>query len=265
MKLNRCLLALAVLVAAGPLASVLPSQAQAVPALEAGIAAENITPFTVTGSGQTIDPASDPAASNPDGTQGGLWDTFHPLASVAPGQVTPSGVWGEKFTDSNANNRWDDGEDFVDDPLNTRLDPLSAGKYDGAFLAGFGNDRVAKGAFDPIWARSMYVRDPATGTSFVQVSLDLIGWFSAANDRIRKLVDEQWAAAWEREHPGVPAPPLDLDHMVVSHTHNHEAPDVHVGLWGAEVKTPAANLPLRDGTFPRYERYIELKIAQSIA
>ena len=41
------------------------------------------------------------------------------------GPITPSGVWGETFTDMDGNGRWDDGEPFVDDPVNTALDPRS--------------------------------------------------------------------------------------------------------------------------------------------
>src|SRR5436190_6272942 len=72
-----------------------------------GVAAVPITPF----------------GKNPD------WD----------GGVTDSGVWGEKFTDTNKNNRWDAGEPFEDDEGNTALDPSSKNKYDGIFLAGFGD------------------------------------------------------------------------------------------------------------------------------
>ena len=38
------------------------------------------------------------------------------------GPVTPSGVWGETFSDANGNGRWDNGETFSDDPENTRHD-----------------------------------------------------------------------------------------------------------------------------------------------
>src|ERR1044072_609633 len=55
------------------------------------------------------------------------------------GTITQSGVWGERFTDSNNNGRWDAGEPFEDDPGNTALDPSSKGKYDGIYLAGFGD------------------------------------------------------------------------------------------------------------------------------
>src|SRR5262249_14279180 len=57
------------------------------------------------------------------------------------GPISASGVWGETFTDRNANGRWDAGEPFIDDPANTALDPKSLHKYDGIFMAGFGNDR----------------------------------------------------------------------------------------------------------------------------
>ena len=64
------------------------------------------------------------------------------------GAITASGVWGESFTDNNHNGRWDPGEPFVDDVRNSALDPISRGKYDGIFLAGFGNDRIATGKRD---------------------------------------------------------------------------------------------------------------------
>src|SRR5262245_29870613 len=49
------------------------------------------------------------------------------------GPVTPSGVWGEAFTDTDGNGRWNSGEPFEDDPVNTALDPRSDKKYDGIF------------------------------------------------------------------------------------------------------------------------------------
>src|SRR5690349_11571897 len=81
--------------------------------LKVGVAALPITPF----------------GANPD------WD----------GTITESGVWGERFSDTNHNGRWDAGEPFTDDPDNTALDASSKGKYDGIYLAGFGNHRIATG------------------------------------------------------------------------------------------------------------------------
>lgn len=215
------------------------------PAIVVGAAKENITPFTAGHPGAlAVDPLSNPAASNPDGLPGGPWDTFAPEGFGSPvAQVTVSGLWGEPFTDENGNRRWDEGEPFADDPVNSRLDPDSAGTWDGIFLAGFGENRVPRGVFDPIWARAVYYRDPATGLAFAHVSIDVLGWFSDWNDRIVGLAREI-------------DPQLDLDHLVVSHTHTHEGPDTHVGLWGTDV--------VHDGTYPKYERYVEVKIAQAV-
>ncbi|MEP7339774.1 MAG: hypothetical protein ABI977_18695, partial [Acidobacteriota bacterium] len=86
-------LAAAFVLSVGPLAP--PPQAAAAPkaALKAGASAIAITPF----------------GQNPD------WD----------GTLTPTGVWGEKFEDKNGNGKWDGGEPFEDDPVNTDLDPDS--------------------------------------------------------------------------------------------------------------------------------------------
>src|SRR5688572_11616335 len=78
------------------------------------------------------------------------------------GGVTDSGVWGERFTDINKNNRWDAGEPFEDDEGNTALDPSSKGKYDGIFLAGFGDNRIATGVADDYWARALVLESGAT-------------------------------------------------------------------------------------------------------
>ncbi|MEX2459500.1 MAG: hypothetical protein WD770_11025, partial [Actinomycetota bacterium] len=221
-----------------------PPLTQSPKGLVVGAARQNVTPFTVVpGATTALSPLSDRATSNPDGRPGGLWDTFEPEPGfTSEGQVTATGVWGEAFDDANGNGRYDFGEAFTDDPVNTRLDPDSAGKYDGVYLAGFGNDRIALGAFDPIWARALYVHDRKSGLSYAQVSIDFIGYFSDWTDRVLGLAREI-------------EPRLDLDHLILSHTHNHEGPDV-IGLWGRD--TPV------DGTYPKYERYLEVKIAQAV-
>jgi len=212
------------------------------PGLLAGAAKQNITPFTIVdGVTGAVSPLSGRGTSNPDGAPGARWETFEPEAGFSSaGQVLPTGVWGEPFTDQNGNGRYDLGEPHVDDPVNTRLDPDSAGKWDGIYLAGFGSGRAAIGAFDPLWARALYVRDRVSGLSYAHVTIDFIGYFSDWNDRIVGLARDL-------------DPALDIDHLIVSHTHNHEGPDM-IGLWGPD--TPI------DGTYPKYERYVEAKIAQ---
>jgi hypothetical protein len=249
---RRAILALALLLSAlvpATATALVPVTIKESPAgvgLRVGAAKQNITPFTILpDSGDAVSPLSSRAASNPDGLPGGLWETFEPENGLSSANgVLPSGVWGEPFTDQNGNHRYDFGEPFTDDPLNTRLDPDSGGKWDGVYLAGFGSGRAAIGAFDPLWARALYVQDAKSGLSYAQVSIDFIGYFSDWNDRIVGLAREL-------------DPSLKLDHLIVSHTHNHEAPDM-IGLWGPEVDVPI------DGTYPKYERYVEVKMAQAV-
>src|SRR6185369_12876096 len=147
--------------------------------LKVGVAALPITPF----------------GANPD------WD----------GTITESGVWGERFSDTNHNGRWDAGEPFTDDPDNTALDASSKGKYDGIYLAGFGNHRLATGKHDDLWARAIVLEQGATKIAIVAV--DLIGYYGKANyyglGEIQKLID----------------PRAGVTDILITSTHNHEAPD----------------------------------------
>src|SRR5215471_14036944 len=157
------------------------------------------------------------------------------------GTITESGVWGEKFTDSNHNGRWDAGELFEDDPGNDILDPSSKGKYDGVFLAGFGNNRLATGKHDDLWARAIVLEYGSTRLAIVAV--DLIGYYSKANyyglAEIKKSVDSKFR----------------IDDILLASTHNHEAPDT-IGAWG-----PGA---LNDGKYPKYLRFVDRQIAKAI-
>ena len=177
--------------------------------LKVGAAAMRITPF----------------GPNPD------WD----------GTLTESGVWGEKFTDSNHNGHWDAGEAFEDDPGNDAIDASSKGKYDGIYLAGFGNNRMATGKHDDVWARAIVLEYGATKIAIV--SIDVIGYYSKANfyglGEIRKLVD----------------PKLGVNEILIASTHDHEAPDT-IGPWGPNAFT--------DGKYPKYLRFVDHQIAKAI-
>ena len=188
----------------------LPQQSNAAKTeLKVGVAAIPITPY----------------GKNPD------WD----------GTITDSGVWGEKFTDSNKNGRWDTGEPFEDDPGNTALDPGSKGKYDGIFLAGFGDNRIATGKYDDYWARAIVLESGATRIAIV--ALDVIGYYSKTNyyglEQVKKLI----------------SPKLGITEILLTSTHNHEAPDT-IGAWGAA--------PLSDGKYPKYLRFVDRQIAKAI-
>ena len=158
------------------------------------------------------------------------------------GPITASGVWGESYTDVDGNGRWDDGEPFVDDPVNTTLDPRSDMKYDGIFLAGFGNDRIATGCHDDIWARALVVQGPTRKVALV--SVDFVGMIThglySGFAHARALVD----------------PGLGLDEIIFSSTHSHEGPDT-LGLWGV--------VEVIDGKFPRYLQFVDRQIARPSA
>jgi hypothetical protein len=178
-------------------------------ALQVGVAAVKLTP----------------CGANPD------WD----------GPITASGVWGETFTDMNSNGRWDRGEPFVDDPINNQLDRRSQNKYDGIFLAGFGNDRIALGCHDDLWARVIVLKSATRKIALV--SVDFVG-------EVLHGAYYGFAKAREQVDPG-----LGLDAILFSSTHDHEAPDT-LGLWGTTEFT--------DGKFPHYLQFVDRQVAKAI-
>jgi hypothetical protein len=160
------------------------------------------------------------------------------------GPTTPSGNWGERFRDTNHNNRWDVGESFTDDKQNAALDPHSKGKYDGIYLAGFGGpgeNRLATGKHDDLWARALVL--DCNGTRIAIVSLDLIGYYQHSGyygvDEARKFLD----------------PGLGIQELLVTSTHNHEGPDT-IGLWGGG--------PNSDGKFALYLQFVDRQIAKAV-
>ncbi len=157
------------------------------------------------------------------------------------GTTTDSGVWGEKFTDSNKNSRWDAGEPFEDDEGNNALDAGSKGKYDGIFLAGFGDNRLATGKADDLWARAVVLESGATRIAIV--SVDVIGYYSKMAyyglEEIKKML----------------SPKLGIAEILLTATHNHEAPDT-IGAWGTHG--------FSDGKYPKYLRFIDRQIAKAV-
>jgi hypothetical protein len=125
-------------------------------------------------------------------------------AAAAKRDITPPV---ETFTDLNANELWDEGEPFVDANGN--------GVFDTYYIAGYKNGRLAYGVHDPIWVRAWVLkRDNITIAFF---TADVLGLFYDELKLIRTLID----------------PALGIDLVVMSATHNHEAPD-SVGGWGKD-------------------------------
>lgn len=186
-----------------------PDASAAKTELKIGVSAVAVTPF----------------GQNPD------WD----------GGVTSTGVWGEKFTDQNGNGTWDGGEPWEDDPGNTELDANSKNKYDGIYLAGFGDKRLANGKHDDLWARTIVLDYGATRIAVVAV--DFIGYYSDGGyygiRQIQKQLD----------------PKLGIQEILLASTHSHEGPDT-IGAWGDGA--------LKDGKYPKYLRFVDRQIAKSI-
>ena len=110
----------------------------------------------------------------------------------------------ETFTDENMDREWQSSEPYVDKNGN--------GKFDGVWL--FGGGRAAQGVENDVEARAMaFVQGDMT---FVILSLDCIGLLTSDMDVIRN--DPQLAG-------------LGIDHVLISSTHAHDAPDT-MGLWG---------------------------------
>ncbi len=158
------------------------------------------------------------------------------------GQITTTGVWGEKFSDKNGNGVWDGGEEFEDDEGNSAIDPSSKGKYDGIYLAGFGSKRLATAKHDDLWARTIVLEYGRTRIAVV--AIDLIGYYSDGGyygvKQVQKLID----------------PKLGIQEILVASTHNHEGPDT-IGAWGDGT--------LKDGKYPKYLQFVDRQIAKSVS
>jgi hypothetical protein len=103
-----------------------------------------------------------------------------------------------------------------------------------AWLAGYGHNRKATGVHDPLWSRAVVLRDG--DKKIALVSVDLVGLQRPTVMRIRERL------------PG-------YDHVLVSSTHDHEAPDV-IGLWGPS--------PRESGVDPTYLAFVVEQIVASV-
>ncbi len=115
----------------------------------------------------------------------------------------------EAWTDSNNNHTYDEGEPFVDANRN--------GEFDGVWIAGFGNGRPATGVHDPLEVRALAFR--YNDITVAWAVIDCVGFFINDMDLVR-------------QDPTLRG--LDVDKVLISSTHVHEAVDT-VGLWGRDL------------------------------
>ena len=101
-------------------------------------------------------------------------------------------------------------------------------------MAGFGMNRVATKIHDPIMARAIVLSDGKV--KLAMVCVDVVGLFNPSVQRVRDQLK-------------------GFDHILVSSTHNHEAPDT-LGLWGKS--------PFQSGVDADYLKKIEDGAAKAV-
>ena len=94
---------------------------------------------------------------------------------------------------------------------------ITPGFEQPVYLAGFDIGRTATGTHDDVEARAFVLERGDLRVGFVTV--DTIGWYNHDAVRVRTAAAQLG---------------LDLDHVVVSSTHNHESKDT-MGIWGKNV------------------------------
>ncbi|MCC6491149.1 MAG: hypothetical protein IT364_26915 [Candidatus Hydrogenedentes bacterium] len=125
---------------------------------------------------------------------------------VAKRDITPNLSLYDTWTDADGDSKFNEskGDSWTDSNGN--------GKMDLVWMAGFSNNRPAKGVNDPLWVRAIAFRN--NGVTLAMVTIDSIGIFHEKFIAVRKSID----------------PSLEIDHVLFSTSHNHEAPDT-MGIW----------------------------------
>jgi hypothetical protein len=121
----------------------------------------------------------------------------------------------ERYTDTNRNGTYNEGEPYNDANMN--------GEFDAAWLAGFGAGRAATGIHDDLEVRAIAFR--YNDITVAWAVIDCVGFFINEMDTVRgdpMLRD------------------VDVDKIIISSTHVHEGVDT-VGLWGRELGVSGYN------------------------
>jgi hypothetical protein len=102
------------------------------------------------------------------------------------------------------------------------------------YMAGFGQNRKATGAHDPLKARAVVLKEGERRLPLV--SIDVVGYPLSEVVAVRRRLP-------------------DFTYVLVSSTHNHEGPDT-IGLWGPS--------PFKSGVDPYYMKFVEEQIAKAV-
>ena len=194
-------------------------------------------------------PPPAPDAGSDAGLDGGVRITPLPPAQRCPGEPGCTGVGDDVLyvgtareaitptiddtteiltDDRNGNGGYNVGDGFRDTNGN--------GRFDGVWMAGFGNGRGATGVHDPQYTSAIVLRQ--NDTTLALVSIDCIGYFKGEMDLTRALVAD-----------------TDVDYVVISATHSHESRDT-AGLWGIETG--------ETGLDPEFMRFLRERSAAAI-
>lgn len=122
------------------------------------------------------------------------------------------------------------------------MDKNGDGVFNGVWIAGYGSARGASGVLNQQWARAIALR--TNGTTLVLVAIDVVGYMKDDIDTARGYAREMG---------------VDFDHLLVSSTHTHEAPDT-IGQWG-----PSPGVTGRDDAYnDRINRAIATAAKQAV-
>jgi hypothetical protein len=127
-------------------------------------------------------------------------------------------------------------------PTAAMMDPAELGPV---YLGGYGQGRIADPGqvWDDLWARTLVIRRGDTAVAFTAV--DSVGIFYHDALRIHELARESLLRLGG----------ITLDHIIVSASHTHHAPDT-MGMWGPSL--------FKSGINPHYQEYLIEQTAESI-
>lgn len=168
-------------------------------------------------------------------------------AGAAALPITPTCY--ESWEDLNSNGEYERSEESFLDCGCDRLcegdegypgadDGEEDGNFQAIYIAGFGTNRPVSGVHDDLWSRTVAMRQGDVTVAIV--SVDLIGVFFNEVETIRQ----------EAADAGI-----DIDHILLSSTHNHEGPDT-LGQWGRQLGESGYNA--------EYMAYVRAQVVASV-